>query len=233
MFVAGVPIECGRVNTHYTIGVLAIRNYRDMANIFIKFVTASGWTSGPRAHGIRIARLFGWMVVGSALILSTDLQANTSKTYIADLKHKDEASASTFQGRITLHLNEADETLKFELTVAGVDRVVGSHFHIMRTRTTSDGTHVYLDPKEAEGRIIAFFLKHNSKGVPGNRLVTHGIIRKSELIGEFSERPLEDLIKHLNDGLFYATVHSVENRNSRVICCPIELRGHFRPAGVK
>lgn len=185
------------------------------------------WPRSPA--GVRA--LAGWLVIGLALILPSSLEAQTTRNYVADLKPTEQAITPAAKGQITLQVNENDETLSFAVTITGIDRVVGSHLHRVRWQTSPGGYQTYLDPSEGEGPIIAFFVSYKSKGVPGNGLIAKGVIKKTELIGEFAKRPLKDLIEHLDAGHFYATVHTLEDRQTGVFCCPIELRGFFRPAG--
>jgi hypothetical protein len=180
---------------------------------------------------VRLRRFLSCAVLALALILPTGVQAQTISNYIAELEPGFDAPATTPRGRITLQVNRRDETLRFELSVTGVGRIVGSHLHRVRSKITSDGTRIYLDPSEGEGRTIAYFLNFTSEGVPGNGVVAKGVIRKSDLIGDLSERPFADLMGHLDAGRLYATVHSLAERDSGVFCCPIALRGVFRPAG--
>jgi len=164
-----------------------------------------------------------------ALGLSAGARAQMMLNYVAELKATDPATAAERHGRLTLQLNTADETLRYELRVAGVERVVGSHFHSVHWLTRADGTRVFLDPAEGDGPILAFFLKFKSDGVPGDGVISAGTIKKSELIGEFKRRPFGDLVENLRKGHLYATVHSVEREKTGVYCCPVALRGFFQP----
>lgn len=191
---------------------------------------ATGATRKPFGL-IGVRALAGWLVIGLAVVLTGDLAAQTTRNYVADLHPTDQALAPTAKGRITLQLNESEESMRFAVTIYGVDRVVGSHFHRVRWETTPGGYQTQTDPSEGEGPIIAFFVNYKSEGVPGNGLVAEGMLKKEELIGEFSKRPFKDLIEHMDAGHFYATVHSIEKRQTRDFCCPVELRGFFHPAG--
>ncbi|UCH74080.1 MAG: CHRD domain-containing protein [Rhodospirillales bacterium] len=185
-----------------------------------------------------VAMLPGRTLIGAGpalilvLALATGVPAQTAQTFIAELAPAGPTAAGAApSGRITLRLNAADETLSYELRLAGIERVVGSHFHSVRWRTTADGARIAVDPAEGEGPIVAFFLRFKSGGVPGDGVVSTGTIAKAELIGDFSRRPFADLIEHLEKGYLYATVHSLETRNGGVYCCPVALRGFFRSAG--
>ncbi len=202
-----------------------------MTELFNFFAAATaGATKGPYSS-VGVQALAGWLVVGFALILPGSLEAQTTRNYVADLRPTEQAITPAAKGRITLQLNKDDETLSFAVTITGIDRVVGSHLHRVRWQTSPSGYQTYLDPSEGEGPIIAFFVSYKSKGVPGNGLVAEGVIKKTDLIGEFAKRPLKDLIEHLDAGHFYATVHTLEDRQTGVFCCPIELRGFFHTAG--
>jgi len=170
------------------------------------------------------------LVLSIALALSTGAQAQGTPNYVADLKATDPKLEGERHGRITLQLNEADETVRYEVHVVGIERVVASHFHTVDWVAQADGTRTPLDPAVGDGPILAFFIKFESEGVPGDGVIAKGVFKKSELIGEFKNRPFGDFVEYLRKGYLYATVHSFERKKTAVYCCPTSLRGFFRPA---
>lgn len=173
--------------------------------------------------GVGLALMF-------ALSLATGAQAQKTWTYVADLKATDVTADAVRHGRVSLQLHEADETLRYEVRVTGIERVVASHFHSVHWLTQADGTRAPLDPAKGDGPILSFFIKFESDGIPGEGVIANGTIKKTELIGDFKRRPFGDLLENLRDGYLYATVHEIERKPTGVYCCPAALRGFFRLA---
>lgn len=138
-------------------------------------------------------------------------------------------------GEANFWLSDDGTSLRYEVSVEGLGKATSSHLHLVPSAIGSQSVPHYRNPPPPEGAhgpAVAFLLKFQPGGIPGEGVIAQGEIAPSELIGHLKEQPMDVLLGLLEDDQAYVTVHVIQTKASgQTVCCPDGLRGTVRSAG--